>query len=95
MKFLLVINILQVMLIKGANQLELSNFLTILSFNSNSKPIRFRVLEKEVDKLTKKQKQTMLNINTNRKKDDICSLYNFVSRAGKVPVISGSSTQAT
>ena len=55
MKFLLVINILQVMPIKGANQLELSNFLTIMSLNSNSKPIRFKVLEKEVDKLTKKQ----------------------------------------
>ena len=51
-----------------------------------------RVLEIDGNKLTK---NTMLDKYTNREQDDICSLYNFISRAGKVPVISGSSTQAT
>ena len=51
-----------------------------------------RVLEIDGNKLTK---NTMLDKYTNREQDDICSLYNFISRAGKVPVTSGSSTQAT
>ena len=53
---------------------------------------RSMVLEIDGNKLTK---NTMLDKYTNREQDDICSLYNFISRAGKIAVISGSSTQAT
>ena len=51
-----------------------------------------RVLEKKGETLTRK---TMLDKYLDRDKNDICSLYNFVARGGKVPVIGGNSTQAT